>query len=282
MRHFLRTGFDPPAPPDEDLTAAVAKTKAYVDLWRKEEEGCEKGFRKWVDQASNLMSEATSDVPPTYFPLLPVVREKDRWLFEKFATDYKVRLCLDFKSGSVNARLFDWPFRYVGIDDIASTIKPGDWLATVDISRFYLRLPAGRRLRAVQWFQDPRSYAANSRDNEHMSNRKRRFRQLLAVAFGLKSAPAWASVVSAELARILRSFGVRVAGVYVDDLLLCASSKALLQEALDLCTKVCSALGLPLNDKTVGPCAPGEGIKYLGIIIRTDSKIRGVCVGQTA
>jgi len=223
------------------------------------------------------MSEATAKVPDAYFPILPVVREKDRWLFIKFALDYKVRLCLDFKSGLLNSLLLDWPFRYVGIDDIASVIRPGDWLATVDISRFYLRLPAGERLRNVQWFQDPESYATSTHNNQHMSDNKRRFRQLLAVAFGLKSAPAWASVVSAELARILRSFGIRVAGVYLDDLLLCASSKEQMQEAIELCTKVCGALGLDLNDKTVGPCAPDEGIKYLGVIIRSDDGSYRVC-----
>ena len=113
----------------------------------------------------------------------------------------------------MNSLLLDWPFRYLGMDDIASEVKPGDWLAAIDISRFYLRLPAGQRLRSVQWFQDPATYAYNTHDNRRLSAKKRRFRQLLPVAFGLKSAPAWASVVSAELARILRSFGVRVAGV---------------------------------------------------------------------
>ena len=203
--HFLRTGFEPPTPAGVRLESAAAVTKAYVDLWNKEKEGCETAFKKWVDQAENLMSEATNEVPEAYFPILPVVREKDRWLFEKFALAYKVRLCLDFKSGLLNDWLLDWPFRYVGIEDIAAAIRPGDWLATVDISRFYLRLPAGKKLRNVQWFQDPSSYATDSHNNQHMSDSKRRFRQLLAVAFGLKSAPAWASVVSAELARILRS-----------------------------------------------------------------------------
>ena len=275
--HFLRTGFNPPVVPGMDLRSASASSKAYVDLWRNEEAGCQRAFRKWVAQAENLMSEATAAQPATWFPVLPVVREKDRWLFEKFGIEYKVRLCLDFKSGALNDMLLDWCFRYVGMEDIATKIRKNDWLAVVDISRFYLRLPAGASLRAVQWFQDPQSYAATSHDNARMASRKRRFRQLLAVAFGLKSAPAWASVVSAELARILRSFGVRVAGVYIDDLLLCAASKSELAEALAVCTRVCSSLGLDLNDKTVGPRAPSEGIKYLGVILRTDSCSYNVC-----
>ena len=277
VRHFLRTGFDPPTAPGVDLRRAVAPVRAYVDLWRKEEKGCVQAFEKWIRQAENLMSPATAVEPSTWFPILPVVREKDRWLFRKFALHYKVRLCLDFKAGSMNSMLLDWNFRYLGMDDIALSVRRDDWLAVVDISRFYLRLPAGEKLREVQWFQDPSSYAANSHDNAGMAPRKRRFRQLLAVAFGLKSAPAWASVVSSELARILRSFGIRVAGVYLDDLLLCAPSRAELADALSKCCQICSALGLDLNDKTVGPCAPHEGIKYLGVVIRTDTCSYHVC-----
>lgn len=97
---------------------------------------------------------------------------------------------------------------------------------------------------------------------------------MLAVAFELKPAPApaYASVVvvSAELARILESFGVSVAGVYIDDLLIRARSKEELQTMIDTCHAVCKALGVDLNDKTVGPCSPEEDIKYLGLIIHTD------------
>ena len=202
-----------------------------------------------------------------FFPVLPVVREKDRWSHRVYGTPYKVRLCMDFKNGGLNDMFADWPFRYVGLHDIANVLRPGDWLATIDISRFYLRLPAGSRLRSLLWFQDPASYARSSHDNERLA--KPTFRQLLAVAFGLKPAPAWASVVSAELARILRSHGVRVAGTYLDDLLICARSREALQAAIRTCESVCAALGLDLNDKTTGPCSPQEGIKYLGLFIRT-------------
>ena len=84
-------------------------------------------------------------------------------------------------------------------------------------------------------------------------------------------------MVSAELARILRSFGIRIAGVYLDDILLCAKSKGLLQQAIAICESICAKLGLALNDKTTGPCSPEEGIKFLGIIVRTDTCTYRVC-----
>ena len=108
-----------------------------------------------------------------------------------------------------------------------------------------------------------------------------RFRQLLAVAFGLKPAPAYASVVSAELIRILESFGVSVAGVYIDDLLIRARSKEAREGMLATCHIVCKSLGLDLNGKTIGPCSPEEGI-HLGLIIHSDSCSCSACSMQCA
>ena len=230
IHHFLDTGFEPTEVEGCDTSTATPPCRAYVDLWREEEAGCKKALHKWATQADYLMSPPTDIVPPVFFPLLPVVRAKDRWLFVSDEIMYRVRLCMDLKSGGLNDMYEDWLFRYVGIDNVAAKVEQGDWLAAIDISRFYLRLPAGKKLRSHLWFQDPDSYASNSKTNE--KKKRLRFRQLLAVAFGLKTAPAYASVVSAELARILESFGVSVAGVYIDDLLIRARSKEALEAML--------------------------------------------------
>ena len=147
---------------------------------------------------------------------------------------------------------------------IAESIKQGDYMAALDISRFYLRLPAGKKLRAAQWFQDPESYAGSTFDNNNKSTSKLKFRQLLAVAFGLKSAPAWASLVSGELCRILESFGIDVAGVYIDDILIRAATKAKCEHDMKLAEQIAEALGVPFNDKTVGPT---QNLPYLGVEI---------------
>ena len=115
------------------------------------------------------MSAPTRERPASWAPLLPVVREKDRWRFRRDGTPYKVRLCLDLKNGGYNDMLLDWLFRYRGLDSIAEFVQPGDWLSTIDISKFYLRLPAGRGLREAQWFQDPSSYGATSKANDKKS-----------------------------------------------------------------------------------------------------------------
>ena len=187
--HFLRTGFEAPQAPEAEQ-ASKAPHRAYVGKWKKEEKRCNMAFKKWVRESEGLMSSATDVMPTFYSPLLPVVREKDKWRHECTGKEYKVRLCLDLKCSGYNERLYDWPFRYRGLDAIAESVQQNDWLAALDISRFYLRLPAGKSLREAQWFQDPSSYSGSTYDNDRRALQRLRFRQLLAVAFGLKSAPA--------------------------------------------------------------------------------------------
>ena len=102
--------------------------------------------------------------------------------------------------------------------------------------------------------------------NEKKPAQRLRFRQLLAVAFGLKSAPAWASLVSGELTRTFESFGISVAGTYIDDILIRASTREQCQKARDLAINITSSLGLPFNDKGAGP---SQRIQYLGVVIST-------------
>ena len=144
-------------------------------------------------------------------------------------------------------------------------------MASIDLSHFYLRLPAGRKLREAQWFQDPASYAKTTNGNERMKPASMRFRQLLSVAFGLKSAPAFASAVSMEEVRILRAQNIDVVGVYIDDILIRGRNKSECESALRRACAILAALGIPTNEKVQGPRAPHEGIVFLGVNIRTDN-----------
>ena len=223
---------------------------------------------KWEKGAAELLSDPVDVEPKLVIPLLPATRSKQVWRFHRDGTPYKVRLCLDLKAARVNDSVADWKFRYRGLEDIAEKLRKGDWLAAVDISRFYLRLPAGRRLRGAQWIQDPRSYGRSSRLNKRYKHK--RWRQLQAVGFGLKTAPAWASVVSGELTRILEAAGVRVVGCFLDDLLIAGSSREECQAALDKAIRIMLKLGIPANEKTILPRSPREGIVFLGVMIRTE------------
>ena len=105
--HFLRTDFDPPERKNTVPRQHSRKRRAYVDKWNEERKECEKAYAKWTEQCADLMSGVTNKVPQQYFPLLPVVRVKDRWKNAKDGTPYKVRSCLDLKSGGYNDSLED-------------------------------------------------------------------------------------------------------------------------------------------------------------------------------
>ena len=134
---------------------------------------------------------------------------------------------------------------------------------------FYLRLPAGAKLRGTQWFQDPSSYAETTHDNERCKTKRLRFRRLLSVAFGLKPAPTYASAVSMEAVRILRACGVDVVGVYIDDILIRGATRQECQRSMQRACEVLKSLGIPTNDKAPGPCSPDDGIIFLGMKVCT-------------
>ena len=235
IHHFLQCGYDPELEEGRSWEEFKKHFPAYVDMWRGDEERCRAAWKKWVDNSAGLLDELTEEEPDFAVPLLPATRSKHKWRYLKYGIPYKVRLCLDFKAAQVNAATQDWKFRYRALDDIAASVQKGDWLASVDISRFYLRLPAGQKLRTVQWVQDPGSYAQSTKLNN--KSKRKLWRKLTAIGFGLKTAPAWASVVSAELVRILTKSGVRVVGCFLDDLLIAGASKQECQAALDKAIK---------------------------------------------
>lgn len=267
VHHFLSRGYDPELCSGCSWDDFATKQAAYVDAWRKEDSRCKTAWDKWKEQAAALLTAPSATEPKLVVPLLPASRSKHVWRYHKYGTPYKVRLCLDLKSAQVNEATEDWKFRYRGLHDIAEKLQRGDWLASVDISRFYLRLPAGKNLRRAQWVQDPDTYAKTSKLNRKST--RKRWRQLKAIGFGLKTAPAWASVVSAELVRILEAAGVRVVGCFLDDLLIAGKTQTECRTSLHRATAIMAKLGIPANEKTVLPRSPHEGITFLGVHIRT-------------
>ena len=59
--------------------------------------------------------------------------------------------------------------------------------------------------------------------------------------------------MSGELCRILEPFGIDVAGVYLDDILIFAATKAKCEHDMKLTEHIAEALGVPFNDKTLRP-----------------------------
>ena len=180
----------------------------------------------------------------------------------------KAWLCLNLKSSGDNDKKAPWMFRYLILQMVTEEVGRHDWLTVLDIDQFYMRLPAGRRMRARQWFQDPQSYAPSDKDNKRQHVSHKRWRQLLALAFGWKTAPAFASTVSAEVTRTLRALGIKVVGVFIDDILLASPSKEQAERDVTLAKSVLKELNVPANNKQKGPCPPHTGVPFLGFHIR--------------
>ena len=216
FHYMIKYGFQAALKPGCSIADIRPHSPAYIHLWNKDEIRCAKAFKKLL-QSTHLQP---IDDPPLIFPLLPVIKGKHLWRFEKFGTDFKIRLAEDIATSGGNDIFADWKIRYLALFAVGKIISRGDFLATRDITGFFNRLPAGELLRALQCFQDPRSYAKTAQaNNEKVKQGKAKFLQQQTCMFGHKQLPAWASCVSSELARILHENVIRVAGVLIDDFL---------------------------------------------------------------
>ena len=269
IEFFLRTGFEPTDEPSaQQPTNSLYRT--YVDLWRENQQSCEQAIAKWTSSDVSFISPVTSIAPESCCALLPVIKAKDLWR-HKIADStrpVKGRLCLDLKSSGDNTKIASWRFRYLIMQLIMTSLESTDWLTVLDIDQFYMRLPAGRRMRARQWFQDPESFSESDSRNKRQSIADKTWRQLLAVAFGWKVAPAYASTVSAELVRMLRACGVRVLGTFIDDILIASNDEKQSYDDVALAKTIMAALSLPANAKQKGPCSPETGVPFVGIHVR--------------
>jgi hypothetical protein len=140
----------------------------------------------------------------------------------------KSRICWDGRR--VNEGLEKWPIRYADLRHVLRSLNEGDWVATVDIRSFYLQLPVHPAARHLLAVRDPFT-------GEHI-----RYKVL---PFGLSTAPAFASLVSAEIVRILKERliqrGVTNPRVlaYLDDFTLISSSRV---EANLMCEELLALL----------------------------------------
>ena len=190
--------------------------------------------------------------PPAYsVPLQVVTRAHDRMRHEELGVPLKIRLCLDC-SRNVNDHLPSWKFRYGATDALCRQLRQGDFITVIDLSKFYLRLPIRPSSRRFFTVQDPRSQC---------------FRSYHRVPFGHKNAPAFASLVSSEVLRIIRhEFGIR-ACAYLDDFALLSSSFREGHQHMAAVLRLLRDLGLPVSVLKIQQ--PSQRQKYLGLTFDT-------------
>ena len=136
---MLYHGFQAFLEPGSSLSDIQPHSPAYIHLWNQDPDRCTKAFDKLLHSTHLQPIE-----DPTFiFPLLPVYKSKQLWRYEKYGTDFKLRLASDISSSGGNAIFADWKILYLALHAICNIISRGDYLATRDITGFHNRLPAG-------------------------------------------------------------------------------------------------------------------------------------------
>ena len=143
---------------------------------------------------------------------------------------------------------------YVTIDEVANLVTqlgPGALMAKVDIESAYRLIPVhpqDRPLQAMRW--DSKVYIDPM------------------LPFGLRSAPKIFNAVADALNWVIAQAGVRTSRHYLDDFIVVGpAGSAECQQALDILTRLCRYLGVPLaSHKQVGPTSC---LVFLGIEINS-------------
>jgi hypothetical protein len=225
----------------------------------------------------DMLTEGVHTLPPeaSLLPLHSVIKDSDR--LESLRTGKpiaKTRLCVDAKRARVNEFVAPWPMRYATAEHAARLLRKDCYMAVVDIESFFPSLPFAPDFAPYTYISDPRRESAKvahpSRPTYGLQ-RGPRFRRFSGVYFGLKTAAAYASTISAEIQQICNA---RVAeynvSFYCDDALIVAEgdSRADCQAALDDILAVIRDLGLRVQEsKITRPC---KAVEYLGVILNTE------------
>ena len=90
--------------------------------------------------------------------------------------------------------------------------------------------------------------------------------------FGLKLAPAFAGVVTAEVRKALIAAGIppKEVEVFLDDFMLCGRTKSECQKYLDVTLRVLADLNIPVSPEKIDP--PSQTQEILGIMCDTVSQ----------
>ena len=184
-------------------------------------------------------------------PLTEAKRFPDEWRAKQEGSVPKRRVCFDASRG-INPNLLEWRFRYTDFPFILAHVRKGDFIALVDLRSFYLQLPMAQEFTKYLSLRDP------------LTGELLRY---LRCPFGLSTAPAWASAVTAEVRRVLLARGVEVVFVYVDDYIIIADSEAKCAEALAVVLGVLREFNIAVSGEKI--VQPTQAADVLGITIDT-------------
>ena len=131
---------------------------------------------------------------------------------------------------------------------VLNSIRPGDWMISLDLQDAYLQVPV---------HHDSRRFLRFVLDGKPF--------QFRVLCFGLMTAPQVFTRVMAPVSAILHRHGVRMLRC-LDDWLILASSEIACLQSRDRLLAVCTELGIQVN-LTKSSLVPSQSIVYLGMEI---------------
>ena len=133
---------------------------------------------------------------------------------------------------------------------VLRSIRPGDWMVSLDLQDAYLQVPVHHDSRRyLRFVVGGRSY------------------QFRVFCFGLTTAPQVFTRIMAPVSAILHKYGVRMLR-YLNDWLILASSELACLQSRDRLLTICTELGIQVN-LTKSSLVPTQSLVYLGMEIRS-------------
>ena len=133
---------------------------------------------------------------------------------------------------------------------VLRSIRPGNWMVSLDLQDAYLQVPVHHDSRHhLRFVVEGRTY------------------QFRVLCFGLTTAPQVFTRIMAPVSAILHKYGVRMLR-YLDDWLILASSELACLQSKDRLLTVCTELGIQVN-LTKSSLVPTQSLVYLGMEIRS-------------
>lgn len=139
-------------------------------------------------------------------------------------------------------------FKMESIDSAINMINKGDYLASLDLKDAYFSIPI----------------AENHRKYLRFIWKQKRY-QFCCLPFGLTSAPRIFTKVLKPVVSCLRDQGIRVV-IYLDDILIIASSKSECLRHLAIAIKLLTSLGFTINEEK-SCMVPTQRIQFLGFML---------------
>jgi len=151
---------------------------------------------------------------------------------------------------ALNKFIVEEHFKMEGFHMVKDLVKPGDWLAKIDLKDAYFLVPidpSHRKYLQFQW-QDS-------------------LYQFQCLPFGLSCAPRTFTKLMKPVVAFLRERGIRLI-IYLDDILLLCSCQDTLINQLEFIRDLFQVLGLLINSKK-SQLEPSQEIVFLGLAIST-------------